>query len=170
MTVSGDDGAMNGYRVPDPEKHRLARAWCGACYEVLAGDGVFPLRVGEPAQALERRLPAPSYLWITAWNPPLARRTEEQNRQADLRLQARLQDAGRIHVPARASDGDGGWIEPGWLVLDMAPGEADALARAFLQGGILHWRQGQPVRLRLMWPAPASDTEHSGLAAVDWAG
>jgi hypothetical protein len=170
MTVSGDDGAVNGYSVPDPEKCRLARAWCAARYEVLLPGGALPLRIGEPAAALEARLPADAYLWITAWNPPLAARTAALNRRADQRLLAHLRERGRVPVPARASDGAGGWHEPGWLVPDLGRDEADALARAFEQGGILHWRRGQPVRLRLMWPPPADPCPLPGTAAVDWAG
>ncbi len=170
MTVSGDDGAMNGYSVPDPEKWRLARAWCAARYEVRLPEGRLPLRVGEPATALEARLPAHAYLLITAWNPPLAVRTAEENRQADRRLQAWLREHGLTHVPAFASDGAGDWNEPGWLATDLARDEADALARAFSQGGILHWRHGQPVRLRLLWPPPSGPAPQPAFAAVDWVG
>ena len=167
MKVSGDDGAMNGYSVPDPEKCRLARAWSAARYEVLLDERVWPLRIGKPAAALEARLPARDYLWITAWNPPLTTRTDEDNCAADRHLRARLGEAGHVHVPARAGDDRGGWLEPGWLVLDLAREDADALARAFSQGGILHWRQGQPVRLRLMWTRPGDAPD---LPAVEWAG
>lgn len=170
MTVSGDDGAMNGYSVPDPEKCRLARAWCAARYEARVGAGAFPLRIGEPAPALERQIPAECYLWITAWNPPLAARSAERNRQADQRLVAWLREAGRAYVPASASDDEGRWHEPGWLVLDLARDQADALARAFSQGGILYWRHAQPVRLRLMWPAPPGVSRLPGLAGVEWVG
>ena len=170
MTVSGDDGVMNGYSVPDPEKCRLARAWCAARYEVSPGEGRFPLRIGAPAKALEARFPARDYLWITAWNPPLARRTAEENRRADQRLRAHLRETGHVHLPAGASDDTGGWHEPGWMVLDLARDDADALARAFAQGGILHWRHGQAVRLRLMWLPPSGLALLPGFAAVDWAG
>lgn len=138
MKVSGDDGAMNGYSVPDPEKCRLARAWCAACYEVLLDERAWPLRIGEPAAALEARLPARDYLWITAWNPPLTPRTDEDNEAADRRLRACLHEAGHVHVPARAGDGRGGWFEPGWVVWI--------------------WRARTPMRSRAPFPRAASCT------------
>ena len=121
----------------------LARAWCAARYEVLLPGGALPLRIGEPAAALEARLPADAYLWITAWNPPLAARTAALNRRADQRLLAHLRERGRVPVPARASDGAGGAGDgkgatplTGGSGADVTVGGREDVAGAMVEGSV----------------------------------
>ena len=67
----------------------------------------------------------------------------------------------------RPRPGAGAWREPGWLLADLDAALGDALAREFGQAGVLAWRRGEPVRLRMLLgrPAQAEPADHT-----DWAG
>lgn len=167
MPVASDDAGMAGYSVPDLEKCRLLQAWRIAAYAVWLEETAWPLRIGERAGALEQRAPAGAYALISAWNPPPGMTPGANNHAQDRRLQARLREAGLIAHAAEAGDNHGDWREPGWLVLDAARPQADALAREFGQGGLLYWRRGDAVGLRLMWSRPPGAGDDP---AVEWAG
>ena len=70
------------------------------------------------------------------------------------RLQQRLRESGYSHLSSLGSNAQGGAVEYGWVVLDPSLETADAWAREFGQAGTLYWRQGEPVRLRMLWPRP----------------
>jgi hypothetical protein len=167
MTQTRDDGAMNDHGVPEPERSRLAAAWVVAHYFVTIGRQEWLFHVGRSAADIERQVPADRYLFITAWNPPPGEAPRQANLDADERLRARLDAEGYVYHPAVGCDGEGGATEHGWLVLDMPPERADALARTFGQGGILYWPRGQPVRLRMQWPHPAGSVNDD---YTDWVG
>ncbi|MFT4198095.1 MAG: DUF3293 domain-containing protein [Pseudoxanthomonas sp.] len=141
---------------------RLAAAYADAHYFVTIGRSEWLFQVGETATAIERQLQASSYLFVTAWNPHGRPAEDEHNREAGEALQARLQELGWPHLPALGCDSRGGAVEHGWLVLGTSPEQAEALGREFLQAGILHWRAGEPVHLRMLRPAPqdARDLPH----------
>lgn len=71
-----------------------------------------------------------------------------------LRLQRERVRRGWRHRPAVASDGQGHWREPGWLIRDLRLDQAIALARRFRQGGLLYWRRRQAMDLLAVWPPP----------------
>lgn len=154
---------MHGYSAPDAEKQRLVEAWLRAHYEVTLSGQTWPLRIDLPAPMLESRLPAHTYLMITAWNPQGEPVSHMDNLVADSRLVAQLDAMGHPRTPALAHDGHGGWSEPGWLVRNLELSAACRLARQFHQGGILHWMRGKPVRLCMMWPRPPGVSDHPGL-------
>lgn len=169
---------MNKHDVDGIEAARLAQAWASARYVVHAGvetlpltvDGadvslaigstLVPFAVGKTAPAVERRWPAQRYLFISAWNPAAMPVTAPQNQLADTRLQQHLRQRDLAMQAASACDGNGGHHESGWLVLQASVSQADRLARAFGQGGVLVWDAGQAVRLRMMWPKPTSAPDH----------
>lgn len=172
MTETGDDEArddeaMNDHGVPEAERKRLTAAWSAAHYFVTIGRQEWLFYVGQSAADIERQLPADQYLFITAWNPAPSEASRQANLDADERLRARLNAEGYVYHPALGCDGKGGATEHGWLVLDVPVERADALAREFRQGGILYWRRGEPVRLRMQWPCPVGfqDDGH-----IDWMG
>ncbi len=167
MTKTGDDGAMNDHGVPEAEAARLAAAWAAAHYFVTIGRQEWLFHVGQDAADIERQLPADRYLLITAWNPPPGEASRQANLDADERLRARLAAEGYAYHPALGCDGEGGATEHGWLVLEVPAERADALARAFGQGGILYWQRGEPVRLRMQWSRPA---DFQDVGHTDWAG
>lgn len=142
---------MAGDSIPHTEKQALAEAWRAADYRVRVADLVLRLQVDAPAPRLERHLPGWSYTLVSAWNPPPGPLPLARNRAAAALLAGRVQRCQPAAVPAEASDGFGQWVEPGWLLRNLALEQALALAQRFGQGGILYWRRGQPVGLRLLW-------------------
>ena len=145
----------------------LAATFSNAHYTVpeLGTAGV--LHVGALAPALERAMPARSYGFITAWNPG-SQSSRPDNDRADAALVAELDALQIRRHRAFASDPEGGHREDGWLVLDLPLAGIDRLARRFGQDGVLAWRAGLAVRLRLYHSRP--DT--AGVAApwIDWIG
>ncbi len=158
---------MNVRALDEAERTRLAQAWLAARYFVRLEGQEWLFSIGEPASAVERRVPAPSYVFLTAWNPHGQQASTAGNEAADRRLQQELRLAGRACHPALGCDSHGGMIEHGWLIENLDVTEAEDLARRFGQGGLLHWRQGEPVRLRMLWPAPLAAPVHP---CLDWAG
>ena len=69
----------------------LAMAYAAAHYFVTIGHREWLFCVGQRAEDIERQLGAEHFLFITAWNPPLATATPAQNLAADERLQAHFQ-------------------------------------------------------------------------------
>ena len=130
-------------------------------------DPPWGLVVGAPAPDLEAYLPAEAYVLVSAWNPASEPRSDAANAAADAALVARLDAAGIARQSAWASAPDGQWREPGWLLTGIEQNAADRLAADFGQAAVLAWRCGQPVRLRMLLPAPA----HAAAGAhTDWAG
>lgn len=144
----------------------LARAYTAADYAVALDGDTLPLRVGRPARDLEAYWPAACYAFVSAWNPASEPHSDSVNQAADARLVARLQAAGVQRHAAWAQDAAGQWREPGWLLADLGDLAVNALARDFGQAGVLAWRRGEPVRLRMLFPMPADaePAEH-----VEWA-
>ncbi|WP_057658710.1 DUF3293 domain-containing protein [Pseudoxanthomonas dokdonensis] len=174
MRGIGDDVDMNIRRIDGTEAARLAQAWLSAHYAVEAGedvpftvDGPLAFRVGGTAPVIERCWPAARYLFITAWNPAAVLVPPRHNQLADARLQQQLRQLRLSMHPASACDAGGGCYERGWLVPQATTAQADRLARAFGQGGVLVWDAGQAVRLRMMWPPPPKAPAHR---YIDWAG
>lgn len=143
----------------------LARAYVAADYAVDLGTAWQPVQVGAGAADLEIAWPAPSYAFITAWNPASLPRGERENRDADARLCTRLDEAGAGRTPMRAQDARGAWLEPGWLVGGLDADAIDALAREFGQAGVLFWERASPVRLRMLLTPPRNRPD---LPCVDW--
>lgn len=166
MTGTRDDAAMNEHGVPEAERARLAAAWAAAHYFVAIGRKEWLFSVGQRAADIELQLPAQRYLFVTAWNPPPGEAPRQANLQAGERLHALLSADGYLCHPALGCDGKGGATEHGWLAREVPLERADALAREFGQGGILYWRRGEPVRLRMQWPRPAGFQDGG---PIDWA-
>lgn len=158
---------MARHNVPDTEKIRLAAAWTAARYFVAVGNRDWLFAVGQPATDIERQLMAQRYLFITAWNPQSGIQPHDANLAADQCLQARLVRAGLRHYPALACDAHGDAMERGWLVLDAPLPLSDELGREFGQGGTLAWSQGEPARLRMLWPRPPGAFDDG---YTDWVG
>ena len=168
MTVSRH-AATDALGMPDPDDvATLATAFAMALYRVPELGAAGRVHVGVAALALEQAMPAQAYGFITAWNPDPRSTSRLGNDRADAALGAEL-DALRVrHLRAFASDARGGHREDGWLVLDLPLAEVDRLARRFGQDGVLAWRAGEAVRLRLYHAAPASDAAQGPW--IDWVG
>jgi hypothetical protein len=143
----------------------LAAAFCKARYRVPELGTAGELRVGMRAGALEAARPADRYAFVTAWNPDSTTDGSVDNSAADGALAAELDALGAEHLRAVASDAQGGHVESGWLVLDLALPDLDRLARRFRQDAALAWTRGEAVRLRMYHPFP-----HDAVAArwTDW--
>lgn len=143
----------------------LLQAYLDAHYGITLADGTRTvLHVGCHAAALERSMPASGYTLLTAWNPQSRPVDDDANRAADAALQADLAALALPRLRTCASDAGGGWREEGWLVAGLDAGQADRLARRYRQAGILHWRHGEAVRLRMYLPRPPGAVP----AHVDW--
>jgi len=160
--MSADDTPRDASQ-DDPVE--LAKAFAGADYRAELGGVPVEFHVGRVAGEIERRLPASTYAFITAWNPDAERQPQQENARDDDALVARLTAAGVEFRRTWAQDAEGGHREAGWLVAGLDLERADAIGREFEQAGILGWTAGGPVRLRMLVPAPVADP---GLAHVDW--
>ncbi|GAB2618302.1 DUF3293 domain-containing protein [Novilysobacter erysipheiresistens] len=147
----------------------LATAYAVARYAVRLDGDTLPLRVGEPAPDLEAYWPAECYTFITAWNPASEPHSDDANQTADALMVAQLDAAGVQRLAAWAEDPDGEWREPGWLLADMDNDLVDRLAHEFGQAGVLRWRRGEPVRLRMLVERPRdSDVPAEVADFTDW--
>lgn len=147
----------------------LATAYAVARYAVRLDGDTLPLRVGEPAPDLEAYWPAECYTFITAWNPASEPHSDDANQTADALMVAQLDAVGVQRLAAWAEDPDGEWREPGWLLADMDNDIVDRLAHEFGQAGVLRWRRGEPVRLRMLVERPRdSDVPAEVADFTDW--
>lgn len=150
---------MRIYRVVNAAE--LASAYASAIYSVALDGDTVRLHVGQPASDLEAYWPARNYVFLTAWNPASQPHSEGANQTADGLLVGELDAAGLARLAACAESPDGQWREPGWLLADADDHLVDRLAGEFGQAGVLSWRSGEPVRLRMLVgrPQPARLTE-----------
>lgn len=127
------------------------RAYRAARYRVQDGDETVEIRIGKPnldADALLVRHGVAEGVLVTAWNPGSANRSVADNEEAGRALQAELDRRGLAHLPHASSAPDGGWREPGFLVLGMAAEDGLELACDFGQAAIVHLQAGLPAALR----------------------
>jgi hypothetical protein len=130
-----------------------------------------PLRIGEPAAALEARHPGVTqFALLTAWNPGSLQLEPQANVEAGDALDKALVAARIEFVPALNRAPGGGHEEPSRLLPGLDPPRLDALARRFGQAGALAWRRGEAVRLRLYredWRAEAT-AARVDTRFIDW--
>jgi len=118
-------------------------------YRVLTGALPLDLYVGQRNPRLNECWPsARSFALITACNPGARPLDAAVNAARQQQLLTRIEAAGLTRLPTLASDDDGRFAEPGWLLCDPEPQWRDNVARSFGQIAILAWRADQPVRLR----------------------
>lgn len=155
-------------RKPDDTRLRaLMHVYLQAHYRCRTPDGTWlPLRVGQPAPALEAALTGSlRFGLLSACNPCSRLQSEAVNRRQQALLHEELLAAGVRPLSALACAPDGSWPEPGWLAAGIDAPTLDALARRHGQLGSLYWERGQPVRLRMDAPKPARTPPQPG---VDW--
>lgn len=144
----------------------LQRSYLAAVYRCRVRGRWQEIHIGEPATPIERAFPlVRRFGLLSAWNPRSEPRAERINRADDERLHVAIRAGGWKSVHAFASAPDHGWREPGRVVLDIDAPDLDALARRFGQLGTLHWRRGEPVRMRMDAARPALLQPHP---CVDW--
>lgn len=123
--------------------------FAAARYRVLTGALPLDLYVGQRNPHLNECWPgARSFALITACNPGGMPLDEAVNAARQRQLSTRVEAAGVTRLPTLASDVDGRFAEPGWLLCDPEPQWRDEIARSFGQMAILAWRADLPVRLR----------------------
>lgn len=139
-----------GLTAPDPA---LIQAYIDTDYRVETDDGGFSLRIGQdsPAlQALYQRHGVRGACTVTAWNPFGRQAGEEDNRQANTRLQQHLAARGLALLPAvgigtSADSTD----ERGFLVLGVDQAGAQALCVEWAQNAVVF--AGEDARPQLLW-------------------
>lgn len=155
--------AQDSIPAATPASDALLAAYLAARYRFELAGRWWPLAIGQPAPAaLPPAGTARNWSLLTACNPQSVLQPPAVNAAADAALRAELDATGLTVLRTMASAADGGWEEPGWLVGGLGDGEADALACRYGQAGILHWREGEVVRLRMYRPGPAGDDPRSG--------
>ena len=141
----------------------LAEAYRLAAYFVDLDGEAIEIAVGHPAVQLEAQLAhADTFAYITACNPASELQPETYNQRADRELRAAIDAHGYLRWPMNSSSPDGQWWEAGWLVGDVPAALLDEWALRFRQRGILLWRRGEPVRLRMYGPAESPHPQ------IDW--
>ncbi|WP_372013185.1 DUF3293 domain-containing protein [Pseudoxanthomonas sp. 10H] len=165
--------AHEGLSRAAPATGVLLRAYLAARYRVHLGHGEWlALVVGRPAPAeLARTFPAASgspLTLVTGWNPQSRPQPAASNLAADAALRAELDALHRPVLRTTSGDVDGHWEEPGWLVAGLDTATADRLARRYGQAGLLHWRPGDPVRLRMYRTPPSGAAADADARWVDW--
>lgn len=148
----------------------LLRAYLAADYRWQHEGNWHDLRIGLPVPGAEMvYVGVQNFGLLSAWNPYSVERSEELNRDADQALHQALVTRGTRCVPAFSSAADRSWREPSWLAMDLPLADLDAMGRRFGQLGVLAWRRGEPVRLRLLLARPAGISLGLGEEThVDW--
>ncbi len=118
-------------------------------YDAHLPQGVISLRDGEPAPALDALLrpDAPSWAFITAWNPGSRQLSRPENERRQKALVREL--TGRYRLFPGAGIGDDGNWPPELSVLALGISETDAIARgrAWGQFAILVGSRGTRARI-----------------------
>lgn len=157
----------------ESENERIARllfAYLAADYRWQHGRNWHDLRIGLPAPGPELiHRDAGEFALLTAWDPQSVPRPEPVNRRADQALHDALLASGRNFLPAFSSASDRSWREPSWMVMDLPQSDLDALGRRFGQLGMVTWRRGQALRLRMLVARPGRlDDPLELMDFVDW--
>ena len=136
--------------IPPVDTTTLLEAYLAADYRAQVEGASLPLRVGEPAPALDAAVPAApgaaaAWTVVTAWNPQSRPQGARANATADAALHAWLRARGLRAWPAVGGSVDAQWEEHGWLVAGLEAATADALARRHDQAGLGRHRPGPRV-------------------------
>ena len=136
----------------DTDREHLRAAYEATAYWVQAGpERRFAIRCGVRSTDVDELLAAAgveTWAFITAANPRSVRLSDADNAARMAGLVDALRDRGHTHLPGAGKGDDADWpAEPSLLVLGIAEGEAEALARAFDQHAIVVGRRGEPARL-----------------------
>jgi hypothetical protein len=113
-------------------------------YEAYLPQGTVVLRHGELAPALDEL--APSWAFITAWNPGSRLRSRPENEHRQAKLIRELTGRYRL-FPGKGIGDDGAWEELSVLVLGISHAEALAIGRAWGQLAVLLGSRGEPARV-----------------------
>ncbi len=145
-----------------PELERLAKAYAATRYVIrphpCTGGVEQILRAGALHPALDAMLAArgyPGWAFLTAWNPGSQRRSHEENRRAQERLEAQLLAGGWRVVPALGEADDGSWCEQSLFVPGLPREEAGRFGRAYGQVAVLVGRTGGRAELLFCEEAPS---------------
>jgi hypothetical protein len=134
-------------------RSRLEAAYRNTDYCVRLSSGDLLLKVDRHSESDNRRLRteagiASHWAIVTACNPQSRALSAETNRKRQDEFQAVLQTLAIRHVSSVNRDPQGRWPdEPGFLLCDPAPGEAEQLGRRFEQNALLCARLGQAPQL-----------------------
>ena len=135
-------------------------AFLAADYVVIDAGREVVVRIGQTSgevDALLIRHGAGHGVFITGWNPRSRVQSPEANAAANDRLALALARRGAATLPhvGRARESD--WAEEGFFALDLDPAEAQAIAAAFGQFGVVVAASGAPADLLLTALADPAD-------------
>lgn len=104
-------------------------------------------RLNPDLDALLERHGAAEAIFVTAWNPRSQMKPRGENDAAHARLQEILEEEDLEFLPHEGRSQSGDWAEQGFLVLDLPPLDALALAEMFGQNAIVWQPLGQPAHV-----------------------
>lgn len=134
---------MNRYVDPN-----LVEAYARTLYEVRLPSGAVVLRVEARAIGDVGCLLGRSVAVVTAYNPGLARPSEDENRRANGRLEREIEERRWEYYPALGYSPDRSHQEPSFAILDLSDDEARALGARYGQAAVFFW---DGARGRLVW-------------------
>ncbi|WP_119678678.1 DUF3293 domain-containing protein [Indioceanicola profundi] len=123
-----------------------------ATYVALDRGKEVAVRANAPHPALDKLLEAKGAaeaVFMTAYNPENARKGEAENQAANKRLREILEEEDLDFLPAEhRAPKESDWpVEKSFLILDLPPADALALAEMFGQYAILWAAYDQPAQL-----------------------
>ena len=135
-----DEALLQAYRGTDYVACLSATEW--ACIRV---DQLLP-------DALQLKVNARSWGFITAWNPHSKARASAENLAAQQELLALLQALPDSTIFPAIGIGSHGWHEPSLFVIGSDQLTLDALGHRYQQHAYVYGRQNEPARLRILSP------------------
>jgi len=134
----------------------LARAYAEARYRLRLPDGVCERRIGVIDAQADARLRAAGcrthWHFITAHNPHSQPLPEVDNAARHAELKQLVARRGWRRIEALASDDQGDWPEPGFVLFDADEGAVRQLAERYGQNAIVRATLGGAPQL--LWTAP----------------
>ncbi|MDX1682449.1 MAG: DUF3293 domain-containing protein [Phycisphaeraceae bacterium] len=130
----------------------LEQAYRRTRYRAELPIGPVVIRIGQPTPALDQWLADEDFhdwAFLTAANPFSRPTDPDTNAARQAQLADRLRkDGWRFYTGEGIPDEGDDWsAEPSWMVVDIDPDTAMAIAREFNQNAIVTGRCGEPARL-----------------------
>lgn len=131
----------------------LLKAYRETNYEVRLPDGdLLVLRHGQPNPKLDKYIAeehaaAPSWVFITAWNPESLQLPEKENAAAMRQLKAELEKRRYPHLEGIGRGTETSWEEPSLIAFGPSARDAKQLGVQFRQNAVVVGRQYQDARV-----------------------
>jgi hypothetical protein len=139
---------VSAVHTAEPSDSPIRHSYFRAVYSTTVHDRPIEFTFAPHRFAAASALPeiAPTWAIITARNPMSRRLDETTNQRRDAALMAEIHRRALDSHPSANRAPDGGWLEPGRIILDCTREDALDLARVFAQRAII-WSERAHVGL-----------------------